>query len=104
MIETAALVLEPKKVQYDPITGVPSEYNEYLPKDSEEYKKCVAAPQTRVEWFHFAISSVCRHRSFFVHCCTGWNHYANVWHSVPSLMSQACATGRGDDRAVLIAW
>jgi hypothetical protein len=29
----------PKKVEYDPITGVPSEYNEYLPKDSEEYKK-----------------------------------------------------------------
>lgn len=30
---------EPLKVVYDPITGVPSEYNEYLPKDCEEYKK-----------------------------------------------------------------
>lgn len=31
----------PKKVEYDPITGVPSEFNEYLLKDCEEYRKCV---------------------------------------------------------------
>lgn len=30
---------ETLKVQYDPLTGVPSEFNEYLPKDSEEYKR-----------------------------------------------------------------
>ncbi|CAL8471594.1 g11136 [Coccomyxa elongata] len=34
---------EPLKVVYDPITGVPSEYNEYLPKDCEEYRKWKAA-------------------------------------------------------------
>lgn len=48
MTETAgtAAALEPLKVEYDPITGVPSEFNEYLPKDSEEYKKCAAASPT----------------------------------------------------------
>lgn len=30
---------EPVKLVYDPITGVPSEYNQYLPKDCEEYKR-----------------------------------------------------------------
>jgi density-regulated protein DRP1 len=35
--------LKPKHVDYDPITGVPSEFNEYLPKDSDEYKKWKAA-------------------------------------------------------------
>ena len=34
-----ACTLHPIKVDYDPITGVPSEFNEYLPKDSDEYKK-----------------------------------------------------------------
>eukprot|EP00798_Chlamydomonas_sp_ICE-L_P014733 gene14733-20778_t len=29
----------PKAVAYDPTTGVPAEFNEFLPKDSEEYKK-----------------------------------------------------------------
>lgn len=29
----------PVQVAYCPITGIPAEYNEYLPKDSEEYKK-----------------------------------------------------------------
>ena len=33
----------PKVVEYDPITGVPSEFNEFLPKDSEEYKRWKAA-------------------------------------------------------------
>ncbi len=42
----AAAAPEPTKpviVQYDPVTGVPAEYNEFLPKDSEEYKKWKAA-------------------------------------------------------------
>ena len=29
----------PRSVTYDPITGVPAEFNDYLPKDCEEYKK-----------------------------------------------------------------
>lgn len=33
----------PVVVEYDPITGVPSEYNEFLPADSAEYKKWKAA-------------------------------------------------------------
>eukprot|EP01026_Neomeris_dumetosa_P068655 TRINITY_DN67346_c0_g1_i4.p2 TRINITY_DN67346_c0_g1~~TRINITY_DN67346_c0_g1_i4.p2 ORF type:complete len:192 (-),score=39.16 TRINITY_DN67346_c0_g1_i4:207-782(-) len=32
-------VPEPKVVEYDPITGIPAEFNEFLPKDSIEYKK-----------------------------------------------------------------
>lgn len=32
---------EPNKVEYDPITGVPPEFNEYLPKDCDEYKRYV---------------------------------------------------------------
>jgi hypothetical protein len=29
----------PKIVKYDPITGIPSEFNEYLPQNCEEYKR-----------------------------------------------------------------
>eukprot|EP00955_Chlamydomonas_euryale_P088947 364426-Chlamydomonas_euryale.AAC.13 len=35
----------PVVVEYDPVTGVPSEFNEYLPKDSEEYKRWKAAQE-----------------------------------------------------------
>ncbi|KAG2434404.1 hypothetical protein HYH02_012416 [Chlamydomonas schloesseri] len=35
----------PRVVEYDPITGVPAEFNEYLPKDCEEYKKWKAAQE-----------------------------------------------------------
>ena len=35
----------PKLVEYDPVTGVPSEFNEFLPKDSEEYKRWKAAQE-----------------------------------------------------------
>ena len=31
--------LQPQVVKYDPITGVPSEFNEFLPKDCEEFKR-----------------------------------------------------------------
>ena len=34
-----AVTLHPIKVEYDPITGVPPEFNEFLPKESEEYKR-----------------------------------------------------------------
>lgn len=34
------VTLAPQAVQYDPVTGVPAEFNEYLPKDCEEYKRC----------------------------------------------------------------
>ena len=30
---------EPIKVDYDAVTGIPAEYNDYLPHDSTEYKK-----------------------------------------------------------------
>lgn len=33
------VTLAPLVVQYDPVTGVPSEFNEYLPKDSDEHKR-----------------------------------------------------------------
>ena len=36
---TEAVTLQPLKVQYDPITGIPAEYNEFLPKDCDEYKR-----------------------------------------------------------------
>lgn len=41
MAEAAAEgpTIEPVVVEYDPITGVPSEFNEYLPRDCDEYKK-----------------------------------------------------------------
>lgn len=29
----------PLAVEYDPITGIPSEYNDYLPSNCEEYKR-----------------------------------------------------------------
>eukprot|EP00210_Caulerpa_lentillifera_P005453 g5214.t1 len=32
-------VLSPVIVEYDPLTGVPSEFNEFLPHDSPEYKR-----------------------------------------------------------------
>lgn len=35
----------PVSVAYCPITGIPPEYNEYLPKDSEEFKRWKAASQ-----------------------------------------------------------
>lgn len=34
-----AVTLQPVKVSYDSITGIPTEYNDFLPKDSEEYKR-----------------------------------------------------------------
>ncbi|KAK9836034.1 hypothetical protein WJX81_007823 [Elliptochloris bilobata] len=37
------VTLAPLVVQYDAITGVPSEFNEFLPKDCEEYKRWKAA-------------------------------------------------------------
>ena len=43
MADVAAPSLQPVKVEYDPITGVPPEFNEFLPKDSEEYKRCCFA-------------------------------------------------------------
>ena len=39
MADSAAPSLQPVKVEYNSITGVPSEFNQYLPKDSEEYKR-----------------------------------------------------------------
>ncbi len=39
MADVAAPSPQPVKVEYDSITGVPSEFNEFLPKDSEEYKR-----------------------------------------------------------------
>ncbi len=35
----------PRVVEYDPITGVPSEFNEYLPPDCPEFKKWKAAQE-----------------------------------------------------------
>lgn len=29
----------PLAVEYDPITGIPAEFNEYLPSNCEEYKR-----------------------------------------------------------------
>jgi hypothetical protein len=29
----------PLAVVYDPLTGVPAEFNEYLPQNSDEYKR-----------------------------------------------------------------
>ena len=33
----------PVVVEYDPITGVPAEFNEYLPPDSAEFKRWKAS-------------------------------------------------------------
>lgn len=41
----ATATIAPKIVEYDPVTGVPSEFNEYLPQDSIEYKKWKAAKE-----------------------------------------------------------
>lgn len=41
--EVAVEVPAPVVVEYDPITGVPAEFNEFLPPDSSEYKKWKAA-------------------------------------------------------------
>ncbi|EFJ47123.1 hypothetical protein VOLCADRAFT_105191 [Volvox carteri f. nagariensis] len=35
----------PRVVEYDPITGVPSEFNEFLPPDCPEYKKWKSAQE-----------------------------------------------------------
>lgn len=35
----------PVKVEYDPITGVPAEFNEFLPPDSLEYKRWKASQE-----------------------------------------------------------
>lgn len=34
----ATTAISPIEVKYDTITGVPTEYNEFLPQDSDEYK------------------------------------------------------------------
>lgn len=39
----------PLVVEYDPITGVPSEFNEFLPKDCEEYKRWKATNEAALE-------------------------------------------------------
>jgi translation initiation factor 1 (eIF-1/SUI1) len=41
----AVEVPAPVIVEYDPVTGVPSEFNEYLPPDSAEFKKWKAAQE-----------------------------------------------------------
>eukprot|EP00878_Enallax_costatus_P001516 GHUV01001667.1.p1 GENE.GHUV01001667.1~~GHUV01001667.1.p1 ORF type:complete len:212 (+),score=42.79 GHUV01001667.1:114-749(+) len=41
--EAEAAVLAPVVVEYDPITGVPAEFNEYLPPDTAEHKRWKAA-------------------------------------------------------------
>ena len=38
-VEGPVSAVEPVVVEYDPITGVPSEFNEFLPRDCDEYKK-----------------------------------------------------------------
>jgi density-regulated protein DRP1 len=40
---SAGPAVQPLKMAYDQLTGVPSEYNELLPKDSDEYKRWKAA-------------------------------------------------------------
>lgn len=40
--------VQPRVVEYDPVTGVPSEFNEFLPKDSEEYKRWKASQEAGV--------------------------------------------------------
>lgn len=43
--DASVSVPPPRIVEYDPITGVPSEFNEYLPQDSPEYKKWKASQE-----------------------------------------------------------
>ncbi len=38
-------VPEPRHVEYDPITGVPAEFNEFLPPDCMEYKRWKASQE-----------------------------------------------------------
>ena len=38
--------LPPKLVDYSTVTGIPEEFNDYLPKDSDEYKRWKVAKQT----------------------------------------------------------
>lgn len=45
MAEDAAPTVAPRVLEYDPVTGVPSEFNEYLPQDCTEYKKWKAAQE-----------------------------------------------------------
>ncbi|KAK9813967.1 hypothetical protein WJX73_007219 [Symbiochloris irregularis] len=49
MTTPSEATLQPQAVVYDSITGVPSEFNEFLPKDCEEYKKWVAAKEAGLE-------------------------------------------------------
>ncbi|KFM27374.1 Density-regulated protein-like protein [Auxenochlorella protothecoides] len=42
-------VVPPRKVKYCQITGVPEEFNDFLPKDCDEYKKLKAAQQSAAE-------------------------------------------------------
>ncbi|GAX83379.1 hypothetical protein CEUSTIGMA_g10804.t1 [Chlamydomonas eustigma] len=42
---TSAVVTPPVFVEYCPITGLPPEYNECLPKESDEYKKWKASQE-----------------------------------------------------------
>lgn len=37
--------VQPRIVEYDPVTTVPSEFNEFLPQDSLEYKKWKATTE-----------------------------------------------------------
>ncbi|KAL4853089.1 Translation machinery-associated protein 22 [Chlorella vulgaris] len=37
--------VQPLTVEYDPVTGVPAEFNECLPKDCEEYKRWKASQE-----------------------------------------------------------
>ena len=39
----------PFQVAYCPITGIPPEYNEYLPKDSDEFRKWKVSSQPAAE-------------------------------------------------------
>ena len=41
----AVPTIEPQVVEYDRVTGVPSEYNEFLPHDCAEYKKWKATQE-----------------------------------------------------------
>lgn len=45
----AAELPAPQVVEYDPVTGVPSEFNEYLPKDCEEFKRWKANAAAALE-------------------------------------------------------
>ncbi|EFN54758.1 hypothetical protein CHLNCDRAFT_134666 [Chlorella variabilis] len=40
--------VQPLHVEYDPVTGVPSEFNDFLPKDCDEYKRWKASQEAGV--------------------------------------------------------